>query len=265
MDTQMPRLLIIDDQRDSIALLLAFLDGFCIDITVCLSGEEGFQKAVSEQPDIIFLDVVMPDVDGFRLCKRLKLNPITAAIPVIFLSGRVELYDKLIGFNVGCIDYITKPYSEAEVLARLTAHLNNINRLPSPKDRGFFGINDHGNSLDTAESIIKQALQILKDNLAAPPTVLQLAHQLGTNERKLTGMFREHLGMTVFEYHCQLRLELACHLLTGTDMTIKLIADNCGYKNAGDFTRAFRQRIGVNPLIYRINKGIAADTTSILS
>ncbi len=265
MDTQPPHLLIIDDQQDSIALLLAYLDGFCIDITVSLSGEDGFKKAISEQPDIIFLDVVMPDVDGFKLCKRLKLNPITAAIPVIFLSGRVELYDKLAGFNAGCIDYITKPYSEAEVLARLTAHLNNINRLPSPKDIGFFGFNETDISLDGADKIIEQALQCLKDNLAAPPTVLELAHQLGTNERKLTGMFREHLGMTVFEYHCQLRLELACRMLTETDMSIKLIAENCGYKNAGDFTRAFRQRIGVNPLSYRTNKGIAADTTIKLS
>jgi len=246
METPLPRLLIIDDQPDTIALLLAYLNDFSIDISVASNSGEGLQKALSDKPDIIFLDVVMPGVDGLKLCKQLKLNPLTAAIPVIFLSGRVELHDKLLGFSAGCVDYITKPYSEAEVVARLTAHLSLVKRL-SPAN------SDH-NGPDIADKIIPQALQYLKDNLAEPPRVIALAHLLGTNERKLTDIFREQLGMTVYEYQAQLRIEQACQLLADSNLPVKQVAIQCGYKNAGDFSRAFRRRMGANPLDYRFNK-----------
>lgn len=258
MEIRLPRLLIIDDEPDSIALLLAFLDDFSIDIIVSRNGEDGFQKAISEKPDLIFLDVVMPGLDGFKLCQRLKLNPLTADIPVIFLSGRVELHDKLAGFNVGCIDYITKPFSEAEVVARITAHLRNIKRLSSQNsiDLSVLDFKIAANDLNFSARLIEQALQYLKDHLAAPPGLIELAHKIGTNERKLTEIFRERLGMTVFDYHFQLRMELACRLLKETNLSILIIAQNCGYQNAGDFTRAFRRQFGVNPSNYRGNKGM---------
>lgn len=256
METRLPRLLIIDDEPDSVTLLLAYLNDFSIEIIIATNGEDGFQKALNEEPDIIFLDVVMPELDGYKLCQRLKLNPLTAHIPVIFLSGRVGLHDKLAGFNVGCIDYITKPFSEAEVVARLTAQLNNIKNSisQSPIDLSALTPQISTNDLDFANRIIEKALQYLRDHLADPPSLIDLAHKIGTNERKLTEIFRENLGMTVFDYHFYLRMELACRLLEETNQAIQIISQNCGYQNAGDFTRAFRRQFGMNPSQYRKGK-----------
>ena len=253
MKNNLPRLLIIEDEPDSISLLLAYIDGYQIDVSTAINGEEGFRKSISEKPDIIFLDVVLPDIDGFKLCKQLKSNPHTANIPVIFLSGRVELRDKLRGFDAGCIDYITKPFSEAEVLARLTAQLKHLAIKPSDNPINLIteNIKNAASVVDSASRMLQQALQILNANVSVPPNTIDLAHKIGTNEHKLIEIFREHLGMSVFEYHFQLRMDLACRLLEETNLGILQISQHCGYQNAGDFTRAFKRHFGVNPSHYR--------------
>ena len=253
MNSHTPRLLIIEDEPDSMILLLASIKELNIEVITAINGEEGLRKAISDKPDLIFLDVVLPDIDGYKLCKQLKLNSQTSHIPVIFLSGRVDLNDKLRGFNAGCIDYITKPYSAAELLARLTAQLKNLTTPPNENPVNLAALNIKNSNADSNNSkrIIEQALEFLNNNISILPNTIELAHKIGTNERKLTEVFREYLGMTVAEYHYNLRMELACRLLKETELVIEIISQNCGYKNAGDFTRAFKRTFGINPKDYR--------------
>lgn len=98
---------------------------------------------------------------------------------------------------------------------------------------------------------IAQAIQLLDQRMTTPPTVVTLAHELGTNVRKLTGLFRKKFGLTVTEYFTELRLETARRLLVNCDQQIQLIGERIGYRNAGDFTRAFRRRYGMSPRAYR--------------
>ena len=86
-----------------------------------------------------------------------------------------------------------------------------------------------------------------------------LTQALGTNERKLTELFRRRVGLTVFDYFGEMRLETGRRLLEGSDIRIQLIADRVGYRNAGDFTRAFRRRYGVTPREYRQARGGSED------
>ena len=251
-----PRLLIIDDQPDSVALLLSYFGDRDIDILVALDGQDGLGKAARGKPDLILLDITMPGMDGFAVCRALKADPRTADIPVIFLSASTAIDDKLLGFSLGGVDYVTKPFSEEEVLARVSVHLHAKQRLERLETmaatRALESVNDLTCRDDRA---FAQAIAILEQRLAEPPTLPELTHIVGINERKITELFRQRVGMTVFDYFAEMRLETARHLLEGSDLRIQLIADRIGYRNAGDFTRAFRRRYGVSPREYRQARG----------
>ncbi len=116
-------ILVIDDTPDNLSLMQLLLRDL-YKIKGANHGERGLEIAQTEpQPDLILLDVMMPGMDGYEVCERLKKNPRTADIPVIFLTARSEVEDVEKGFALGAVDYITKPISPAICLARLRTHL----------------------------------------------------------------------------------------------------------------------------------------------
>jgi len=124
MTQQKRTLLLIDDNPSNLQMLVDILRDYGFVLMTALNGKDGLQIAQKGQPDLILLDVMMPCMDGFETCHCLKANVATQQIPVIFLTVSAQLENKLKGFNLGAIDYITKPISEPEVLARITTHLN---------------------------------------------------------------------------------------------------------------------------------------------
>lgn len=117
-------ILIIDDSTTNLGVIFEYLDKLGFELMVAQNGESGLKKAQYEQPDIILLDAVMPGLDGFEVCQRLKSDKITQEIPVIFMTGLTSVEDKVKGFEVGAVDYVTKPIRKRELLARLTTHLS---------------------------------------------------------------------------------------------------------------------------------------------
>ena len=255
MRPDMPKLLICDDEPDSVELLLSFLDEQSMDIQVTLDGEDALHKAMSSQPDLILLDVTMPRLNGFEVCSRLKTSPITEDIPVIFLSGRDGLEDKLKGFAVGGVDYITKPFSEVEVLARVGVHLHARQQARQIMTIANFRAVDFSLSDDPHEKKFHRALGMIEERLTNPPGLIELARAVGANERKLTEIFRQRVGLTVFDYISQRRLECSRQLLDSSSLQVRQVADQLGYKNPGDFTRAFRRNYGITPREYRRSIG----------
>ena len=252
MRDPIPRVLIIDGEQDSVALLSAHLKQHGFDVQMALDGVEGLGKAALGQPDLILLNASMPDQDGFAVCRRLKEDFRTRQIPVIFLSGRSGIEDKLEGFASGGIDYITKPFSEAEALARNRTHIKTRQRMESLEAlAGLRLLESAEERPDLEQTLFAKGVQLLEQHLATPPTLAGMAHGLGTNERKLTQAFRRKAGMSVFEYLAELRLETARRLLESSKLQIQLIGDRVGYRNAGDFTRAYRRRYGLSPREYR--------------
>jgi len=244
-------LLICDDEPDSVALLLSYLAEQDIDIRVALDGVDAINKAVAGKPDLILLDITMPGLDGYATCTRLKSNPETRAIPVIFLSGRVSIEDRLKGFATGAVDFICKPFSAQEVLARIGVHLHAKQQVDDLRKLVTLRGDTIKQSSHPRDHFFYQALSVLEKNLNNPPNLTELAHRVGTNERKLTEIFRHIVGMTVFDFVTQRRLEVARQLLQESDLQIRQIADRIGYQNPGDFTRAFRRQYGVTPRSYR--------------
>ena len=116
-------ILIVDDMPANLEVVTSHLErqGYCA--VVALGGDEGIERAEFVRPDLILLDVMMPGLDGFETCRRLKANPATRDIPVIFMTALADTADKLAGFAAGAVDYVTKPLNGAEVLARIETHL----------------------------------------------------------------------------------------------------------------------------------------------
>lgn len=117
------KILLVDDTPANLDLLVDYLTRANFAVFVAESGQSALDRLRYLQPDLILLDVLLPGISGFEVCKALKANVQTRHIPVIFLSGREETADKVKGFAVGGVDYITKPLEEAEVLARVRTHL----------------------------------------------------------------------------------------------------------------------------------------------
>jgi PAS domain S-box-containing protein len=115
--------LVIDDEPANLSLMVDHLREQGFDIMTARNGLNGLDKAQRGAPDLILLDIVLPDIEGFEVCRRLKADTTTQHIPVIFLSALSDMNDKLKGFDAGGIDYITKPIQEAEVVARVNTHL----------------------------------------------------------------------------------------------------------------------------------------------
>jgi signal transduction histidine kinase len=116
-------ILIVDDMPTNLQVLANQLELRGYAVVVARDGEEGIRRAEFVRPDLILLDVMMPGLDGFETCRRLKALAATRDIPVIFMTALAETLDKLAGFDAGAVDYVTKPLDGAEVLARIDTHL----------------------------------------------------------------------------------------------------------------------------------------------
>lgn len=121
--TDKDKILVVDDTPASLRLLTALLKEEGYEVRSAISGELALHAAASELPDLILLDIRMPGMDGFEVCRRIKAQPATQDVPVIFVSAVLETDDKVLGFNLGAVDYVTKPFEREELLARVRTHL----------------------------------------------------------------------------------------------------------------------------------------------
>ncbi len=117
------RILIVDDTPENLQILGMVLKKEGYQIMVAGDGLQAMEAVAASKPDLILLDVMMPRMDGFTLCTRLKAEPETADIPVIFLTAKTAVEDVIKGFELGAVDYVTKPFNLREVLARTATHL----------------------------------------------------------------------------------------------------------------------------------------------
>ena len=116
-------IVIVDDKPTNLGVLFDFLSDSGFKVLVAQDGESAIEKVNYGHPDLILLDVMMPGIDGFETCRRLKANPSTHDIPVIFMTALSDTVDKVKGFSLGAVDYVTKPVQQEEVKARVTTHL----------------------------------------------------------------------------------------------------------------------------------------------
>ncbi len=116
-------LLLVDDVPTNLKVLFGYLKSCNFKVRIARDGEDALNQVALAKPDLILLDVMMPKMDGFETCRRLKANEATKDIPVIFMTALTETVDKVKGFDAGAVDYVTKPIQQEEVLARINSHL----------------------------------------------------------------------------------------------------------------------------------------------
>ncbi len=153
-------ILIVDDNINNLKLLRSILTERGYRIRLATSGEMALTSVTSNIPDLILLDITMPGIDGFEVCEKIKNNPLTKAIPIIFLSAMKEEFDIVRGFALGAIDFVTKPFNAEVLLARVNTHLT-INQLQNSLKL----VNENLETIVETRTAAQQSLLEAKDSL----------------------------------------------------------------------------------------------------
>lgn len=118
-----PKILVVEDERDIADLLRYHLEREGFRVVTAASGGQALREVRRERPDLVLLDLMIPEGDGLEVCRRLRADPATARLPIIMLTARAEEVDRVLGLELGADDYVTKPFSPREVMARVKALL----------------------------------------------------------------------------------------------------------------------------------------------
>lgn len=255
MEMAYAHLLLIDDTPDEMSQLAIYLRRQKLKVTFAESAKQGYQLAMTLKPDLILMDLVMPVMDGFAICRRLQETPGLNLPPVIFLSSANTLENRMKGFGLGGVDFIAKPFAAEEVLARINVHLRHKRALCTTR------VEQPTLPEDEEEIILSAALRLINEDLITPPPLEELAKAVGTHEKRLLKIFRERLSTTVFAYVREARLTKARELLGNQALSIESISAAVGFSSAANFATAFKAREGNTPTEYRRHMRTLSDAT----
>ncbi|SFO95748.1 regulatory protein, luxR family [Bradyrhizobium sp. Ghvi] len=178
--------LVVDDSPETLRLLTDALDGAGMTVMVALDGASAMRIVDQITPDIVLLDAVMPGLDGFETCRRLKRDAELANVPVIFMTGLAETEHIVRGLEAGGVDYVTKPIVIEEMLARIRVHLGNARLTQSARaaldvsGRFLFAVNRQGHILwatPQAQKLLADHHGAQADDFVLPPSLLQWLEQ----------------------------------------------------------------------------------------
>ena len=189
--------LIVDDKPQNLRLISDFLAEQGFDLMLTRSGEQALEKARLARPDLVLLDVRMPVMDGFEVCRRMKADPLTAEVPVIFMTAIDDTAHKVEGFRLGAVDYVTKPIQREELLARIQHHLQ-LSRLQKELTTKTQALAQKNAELEVYAHTIAHSL---KTPLAAASRFLEIlckfkSDDLSDEQRHLAQQAHDALAMT---------------------------------------------------------------------
>lgn len=171
MEDQQVKILVVDDDPTNLSVLLAYLNDIGYKVLIAPNGEQALVQLNHVLPDVILLDIMMPGIDGFETCRRIKAQERTRHIPVIFMTALSDSASKIQGFRVGGVDYITKPFQHEEVLVRVNTHVM-LQRLQHNLVQQNRALQDANASKDKFFSIIAHDLRSPLGALRDLPDVL---------------------------------------------------------------------------------------------
>ncbi|MFD2572639.1 ATP-binding protein [Spirosoma soli] len=268
-------LLIIDDNADIRAYLKSI---FAADYQIleASDGVDGLEKATASLPDLVICDLMMPRLDGFGFCKVLKSQEATSHIPVVMLTAKATVEDRIEGFELGADDYLTKPFNRAEMQAR-------VRNLVQQRQRLFQRLTalTSQDSVDvepgaSAEPTLLKAEQEFIDRLGAVVlqhidqadfTVEMLAENVNLSRTQLHRKLRAVANLTATSFIRNIRLAKATELLSNGEENVSQVAYAVGFDNLSYFAKVFQERYGVLPSQYsRTSHGrVNPDRTTVSS
>lgn len=132
------RVLIVEDERDILKLVTHYLEKEGFRVLTATTGIEALKKIQEEKPDLLMLDLMLPEMDGLEVCKRVRAKPETAMLPIIMLTAKAEESDTIVGLELGADDYVTKPFSPKALVARAKALLRRLERAPAVEANHYY-------------------------------------------------------------------------------------------------------------------------------
>jgi YesN/AraC family two-component response regulator len=220
-----------------------------------VDGEDGWEKSVEQIPDLIVSDVMMPKMDGFKLCEKLKTDERTSHIPVILLTAKAAKDDKLAGFETGADEYLMKPFDTDELKARIKNLIEQRKRLQGHfRKQGLIEI-DQQKITSVDKMFLQKSFDIITKHLSdASFSVEILAEELAISRSGLQKKIHSLIGETPGDLIRRIRLNKAAELIKQKFGNLSEIALEVGYNNPAHFSEAFKRQFGVAPSQYLNNK-----------
>ena len=256
-------ILLVEDNADVVAYTASCLPDYRL--AVAKDGQEGLEIATEIVPDLIITDVMMPFMDGFEMCQRLRKDEKTSHIPIIMLTAKADQESKMEGLEYGAEVYLEKPFYKEELLLRIrklldqrkilqrvyskVAGLNQIAQEPEMPAQevestvAFSVIED--------QFVVKVREEIEKNLQEEAYSVDQMCKHLFMSYSQLHRKLSALLDLSPNQYIKMLRLKKACELLSQTNSTVASIANQCGFGDAGYFGKVFKQEFGMTPQEWR--------------
>ncbi len=241
------RLLIVEDNQDVVGYLKACYQNH-FSIRVAKNGTEGYKLAFEEIPNIIISDIMMPKMDGFELCKKLKEDFRTSHIPIILLTAKADIPSRIEGLETGADAYIVKPFNQQELLVRMQKLLELRKKL--------FHRYSNGNGLEFStdpvvqkeDQFFKKLNEIIQKNLGDENFNIQvLCSEMGMSKSQLYRKFKALTNKSVARYIRSLRMRKAMELLQTSSMNISEVGYEVGIKTPSTFSELFKDEFGKSP------------------
>lgn len=247
----LPNILLVEDNADMRRFITEQLTQF-YKVTTAVNGEVGLKKAITDSPDLIITDLMMPKMDGIELCKKLKTDLHTSHIPVIMLTAKAGQENKIEGLETGADDYLTKPFDGKELLVRaknLIEQRQKLRALFSNRELTVDPKKITVTSID--QKFLGQVLELLETNFSDPDFGMsQMQNDLAMSKtqlhRKLKALTNEAPGELLRNF----RLKRAAQLLSQKEDSVTQIAYKVGFNNLSYFAKCFKELYGVVPSAY---------------
>lgn len=252
-----PLILLVEDNVDVVAYTASCLPDY--KLAVGKDGKEGFEIATDIVPDLIITDIMMPFVDGFEMCRRLRADERTSHIPVIMLTAKADMQSKLEGLEKGADAYLEKPFHKEELLLRIKKLLEQRKQLQQYYSKQI-GITLNNETEDAPAVIeepaehefVKKLRELVEANFTNYEfSVEQLCKLIFMSHSQLHRKLDALTGYSPNKFIRIIRLNKAKQLLADPSLSIAAIALDCGYNDAGYFARVFKQELGVTPQEWR--------------
>jgi CheY-like chemotaxis protein len=246
-DSDRPVVLVIEDNADVIEYIVLCLEQEYTLLTA-RNGKEGVDMALANIPDVVLCDVMMPEMDGFTVCRTLKTDRRTSHIPIILLTAKATQEDKVTGLTHGADAYLTKPFDVEELLVRLE-NLSALSKRLQERLADPDATHDDVDEITTRESaFLSEIRAIIRSHMSNELfDTSWLCREIAMSRTQLHRKLKALTGQPTANFIRSIRLSHARHLLETTDLPIGEIATRIGFKDFSHFSRAFAKTFGTTP------------------
>ena len=244
-------ILLAEDNEDFRFYLKDNLRG-SYDIIEARNGKEGWQKALSQHPDLVVSDIMMPEMNGIDLCRKIKDDERTSHIPVILLTARSSEEFQLEGYTTGANDYITKPFNFQILVSRINNVLVQQESMKKSFRKQLEIIPSDIKVASEDEKLLRHTLEVVQKNIDNPDfSVEELSRSLLMSRAAMYKRITALTGITPLEFIRSIRLKNAAQLLEKTKMTVSQVAFEVGFNNTKYFVKYFKEEFNMLPTAYR--------------